>query len=89
MLLNICSEYEKMLCSRIKQHNYRSVIGEKCTNDHIWSFLVFLHCDVVDIPMNIVLSSSNRNRISPTGRRRGGHNCLRRAVARIGHWLVK
>jgi hypothetical protein len=41
----------------------------------------FLHCDVIDLPMNIVLSSSNRNRISPMGRRRGGNGCLRRAVA--------
>jgi hypothetical protein len=31
--------------------------------------------------VNIVLSSSNRNIISPTGRRNGGHGCLRGAVA--------
>jgi hypothetical protein len=55
-----------MQCSRIKQHNYRSVVDEKRTNDHVWSFLGFLHCDVIDLSMNIVLSSSNRNKISPT-----------------------
>jgi hypothetical protein len=40
-----------------------------------------LHCDVMDLSVNIVLSSSNRNRISPMGRCRGGHGCLRSAVA--------
>jgi hypothetical protein len=38
---------------------------------------------MIDLPVNIVLSSSNRNRISPMGRRRGGHSYLRRVVARI------
>jgi hypothetical protein len=61
-----------MRCSRIKQHNCRSVIDEKHTNDHIWSFLGFLHCDVIDLPVNIVQPSNKRNRISSTGRRRGG-----------------
>jgi hypothetical protein len=28
---------------------------------------------VIDLSMNIVLPSSNRNRISPMGRCRGGH----------------
>jgi hypothetical protein len=73
-----------MQCSRIKQHNYRSVINEKHTNDHVWSFKGFLHCNVIGLPVNIVLSSSNRNRISPMGRRRGGRSCLRRAVTWIG-----
>jgi hypothetical protein len=89
MLLNIWSGYERMRCFRIKQHNYRSVVDEKHTNDHVWSFLGFLHYDVIDLPMNIVLSSSNRNRISPTGRRRGGHYYLRRAVVQIGALVVK
>jgi hypothetical protein len=84
MLLNICSGYERMQCSRIKQHNCRSVVDEKHTNDHVWSFLGFLHCDVIDLSVNLVLSSSNRNRISPTDRRRGGHGCMRRAVALTG-----
>jgi hypothetical protein len=44
---------------------------------------------VIDLSMNIVLSSSNRNRISPTGRRRGGHDCLRRAVALTGALVGK
>jgi hypothetical protein len=89
MLLNICSGYERMRCFRIKQHNYRSVIDEKHTNDHVWSFLGFLHCDVIDLPANIVLSSSNRNIISPMGRCRGGHNYLRRVVAWIGALVCK
>jgi hypothetical protein len=70
-------------------NNCRSVIDEKHTNDHIWSFLGFLHCDVIDLSTNIVLSSSNRNRISPTGRCRGGHGCLRRAVALAGALVGK
>jgi hypothetical protein len=78
-----------MRCSRIKQYNYRSVVDEKRTNDHVWSFLGFLHCDVIDLPINIVLSSSNGNRISPTSRHRGGHNCLRMVVARIGALVGK
>jgi hypothetical protein len=41
----------------------------------------FLHCDVIDLPTNIVLSSSNRNRIRPMGRCRGGNGYLRRVVA--------
>jgi hypothetical protein len=78
-----------MQCSRIKQHNCRSVIDEKCTNDHVWSFLGFLHCDVIDLSTNIVLSSNNRNRISPTGRCKGGHDCLRRVVALTGALVGK
>jgi hypothetical protein len=62
----------------------QSVINKKRTNDHVWSFLGFLHCDVIDLSVNIVLSSNNRNIISPTGRRRGGHICLRRAVELTG-----
>jgi hypothetical protein len=89
MLLNACSGYEIMRCSKIKQHNCRSVIDEKRTNDHIWSFLGFLHCDVINLLVNIVLSRSNRGRISPMGRRRGGHDCLRRVVAWIGALVGK
>jgi hypothetical protein len=44
---------------------------------------------MIDISMNIVLSSSNRNRISPMGRRRGGQSCLRRAVALAGALIGK
>jgi hypothetical protein len=85
MLLNICNRYERMQCSRIKQHHSKSIVDEKHTNDHVWSFLG----DVIDLPTDIVLSSSNRNRISPTGRRRGGHCYLRRAVVRIGALVIK
>jgi hypothetical protein len=44
---------------------------------------------MINLPMNIVLSSSNRNGISPMGRRRGGHSCLRWAVVRIGTLVGK
>jgi hypothetical protein len=44
---------------------------------------------MIDLPMYIVLPSSNNNRISSTGRRRGGHSCLRRAVAWIGAFVSK
>jgi hypothetical protein len=89
MLVNICSRYERMQCSRIKQHNCKSVIDEKHTNDHVWSFLGFLHYDMIDLPVNIVLPGSNWKRISSTGRHRGGHNCLGRAVAWIAALVGK
>jgi hypothetical protein len=44
---------------------------------------------MIDLSANIVLSSSNRNRISPMGRRRGGHDCMRRAVALAGALVGK
>jgi hypothetical protein len=89
MLLNICSGYERMRCSRIKQHNCRSVVDEKHTNDHVWCFLGFLHCDMIDLPVDVVLLGSNRYRISSTGRRRGGHSRLRRVGAWIGALVGK
>jgi hypothetical protein len=84
MLLNICCRYERMRCSRMKQHNCRSVVDEKHTNGNVRSFQGFLHSNMVDSPMGIVLLSSNSNRVSSMGRRRCGHSCLRRAGARIG-----
>jgi hypothetical protein len=89
MLLDICSGYEIMRCSRIKQHNCRSVVDEKCTNDHVRSFLGFLHCDMIDLSVDIVLPSSNRNRISPTSRCGGGHGFLRSVVALVGALVGK
>jgi hypothetical protein len=80
---------KKMQYSSIKQHNCRSVIDKKHTNDHVWSFLGFLHCDMIDLPMNIVLLGSNWNRISSMGRCRGGHSCLGRAVVWIGALIGK
>jgi hypothetical protein len=65
----------------MKHHNCRSVIDEKYTNDDVWSFLGFIHYDMIDLLVNIVLPSSNWNRISSTGRHRGGHSCPRRVVA--------
>ncbi len=84
MLPNICSGYERMRCSRIKQHNCRSVVDEKCTNDHIWSFLGFLHCDMIDSPMGVVLLGSNRNRVGSTGRGRCSYSRLIDMSAQIG-----
>jgi hypothetical protein len=89
MLLNICSRYERMQCPRIKQHNCREVIDGKHTDDHVRSFLGFLNCDMIDLSVNIVLPSSNRNRICPTGRCRSGCSCWRRAATRIGTLVGK
>jgi hypothetical protein len=60
-----------------------SVIDGKHTNDNIWSFLGFLHSNMVGSPTCIVLLGSNRNRVSPTGRCRCRHNYLRR----VGGWI--
>jgi hypothetical protein len=89
MLLNICSRYERMRWSRMKQHNYREVADGKRTDDHVRSILGFLNCDMIDLSTNEVLPSSNRNRICPTGRRRSGRSCQRRTVARIGTLVGK
>jgi hypothetical protein len=68
----------------MKQHNCRSVIDEKHTNDNIRSFLSFLHSNMVDPPPNIVLLGNNRSRVGSMGRHRGRHSCLRRPGAWIG-----
>jgi hypothetical protein len=78
-----------MRCSRIKQHNCRKVVDGKRTNDHVRSFLGFLNYDMIDLSVNVVLPSSNRNRICPTGRCRSGRSCRRRAAARIGTLVGK
>jgi hypothetical protein len=44
---------------------------------------------MIDLPANIVLLGSNMNRISSTGRHRGGHSCLRTAGAWIGALVGK
>jgi hypothetical protein len=44
---------------------------------------------MIEFSANIVLRSSNKNKISPTGRHRGGHGCLRRAVALAGALVGK
>jgi hypothetical protein len=67
MLPNICNRYERMRCSRIKQHNCRSVIDEKLTNNNIKSFLCFFHGHMIDSPTGVVLLGSNRNRVGSTG----------------------
>jgi hypothetical protein len=73
-----------MRCSRIKQHNCRSVVDEKHTNDHVWSFLGFLHSNMVDSPTSIVLVGSNRNRVGSTiGGRRSSNSLIGMGV-RIG-----
>jgi hypothetical protein len=89
MLLNICSGYKRMRCYRIKQHNCREVVDGKRTDDHIRSFLGFLNYDMIDLSVNEVLPSSNRNRICPTGRRRSGRSCRRRTIVQIGTLVGK
>jgi hypothetical protein len=70
--------------SRIKQHNSRCVIDEKHTNDHIQSFLSFLHRNMVDSPMSIVLLGINRNRVGSTSGGRCSSSRLIGTGARIG-----
>jgi hypothetical protein len=84
MLPNICSRYERMRCSRVKQRNYRSVIDEKHIGDHVWSFLGFLYSNMVDSPTNIVLLGSNRNRVDSMGRGRYSYSNLISTGAQIG-----
>jgi hypothetical protein len=76
MLLNICSRYKRMRCSRIEQHYSRSVIDEKHTNDNIRSFLRFFHSHMIDSPMGVVLLGSNRNKVGSTGRGRCSYSRL-------------
>jgi hypothetical protein len=73
-----------MRCSRIKQHNCKSVIEEKHTNDNIWSFRGFFYSNIVDSPTSIVLLGSNRNRVGSTGRGRCSSSSLISTGARIG-----
>jgi hypothetical protein len=63
MLFDICNRYKRLRCSRIKQHNRRSVVDEKHTNDNIRSFLRFFHDHMIDSPTGVVLLGSNRNRV--------------------------
>jgi hypothetical protein len=70
MLPNICSIHARMRCSRIKQHNCRSGIDEKHTNDNIRSFLHFFHDHMIDNPMGIVLLGSNGDRVGSMSRGR-------------------
>jgi hypothetical protein len=44
---------------------------------------------MIDLPANIVLLGSYKNRISSMGRRGGGHSCLRRVGAWIGALVGK
>jgi hypothetical protein len=75
MLPNICNRYERMQCSRIKQHYCRSVVDEKHTNENIRSFLRFFH--------------SNRNRVGSTGRGRCSYSGLISTSVLIGASVVK
>jgi hypothetical protein len=84
MLPNICNRYERMQCSIIKQHYYRSVVDEKHTNDNIRSFLRFFHSHMIDSPTGVVLLGSNRNRIGSTGRGKCSYSRLTNTSARIG-----
>jgi hypothetical protein len=84
MLPNICSRYERMRCSRIKQHNCRSVIEEKHTNDNIRSFLRFFHGHMIDSHTGVVLLGSNRNRVGSIGRARCSYSVLIGMSVQIG-----
>jgi hypothetical protein len=88
MLPNICSRYERMRCSRIKQHNYRSVIDEKHTKDNIRSLLHFFHGHMIDFTMGVVLLGSNRNRVGSTSRGRCSYGRLIGTSAQVGHRLA-
>jgi hypothetical protein len=69
-----------MRCSRIKQHNHKSVIDEKHTNDHVWSFL---HCGMIDSSTVIVLLGSNWNRVGSTS----GGRCSSSSRIGTGAWV--
>jgi hypothetical protein len=84
MFPNICSTYARMHCSIIKQHDCRSVVDGKRTNDNIRSFLCFFHGNKVESPTSIVLLGSNRNRVGSTGRGRCSCSGLISMSARIG-----
>jgi hypothetical protein len=84
MLLNICNRYEKMRCSRIEQHYYRSVVDEKYTNDNIRSFLLLFHNHMIDSPTGVVMLGRNRNRVGSMGRGRCSYSRLTDTSARIG-----
>jgi hypothetical protein len=65
-------------------HNCISVIDEKHTNDHICSFLGFLYNNMIDLPTNIVLLSSNMNRVGSMGRGRCSCNRWVGVWTRVG-----
>jgi hypothetical protein len=69
---------------RIKQHNYKSVIDEKCTNDNIRSFLCLFHDHMIDSPTDVVMLGSNRNIVSSMGRGRCSCSGLNSMSAWIG-----
>jgi hypothetical protein len=73
-----------MQCSRIKQHNCRSVIDEKHTNANIMSFLHFFHGHVIDSSTGVDLFGSNMNRVGSTGRGRCSCSGMISMSARIG-----
>jgi hypothetical protein len=73
---NICSRYERLHCSRIKQHNYRGVIDEKHTSDYIRRFMRFFHGHTIVSPTGVVLLDSNRNRVGSMGRVRCSYSGL-------------
>jgi hypothetical protein len=84
MFPNMCSRYERMRCSRIEQHYYRSVVDEKHSNDNIRSFLCFFHSHMIDSPTGVVLLGSNMNRGGSTGRGRCSYSRLTDTSTQIG-----
>jgi hypothetical protein len=63
--------------------NCRSIVDDKHINDHVRSFLGFLHNNMVDSPISIVLLGSNRNRVDSTSRGR----CSSSSMISIGAWI--
>jgi hypothetical protein len=84
MLPNICSRYERMRCSRIEQHYYRSVVDEKHTNDNIRSFVRFFHSHMIDSLTGVILLGIDRNRVGSTGMGNCSYSRLTDMSARIG-----
>jgi hypothetical protein len=45
--------------------HYRGVINKKHTNDHVWSFLGFLHNDMIDLPMKKLCLAATGIELAP------------------------
>jgi hypothetical protein len=59
-------------------------LTKKHTKDNIWSFLGFLHSNMIDSPSSIVLLGGNRNRVGSTGRGRCRCSWMISMSARVG-----
>jgi hypothetical protein len=54
-------------CDSLESNN-KSGVDEKHTKDNIWSFLNFLHNNMIDSSSIVVLLGDNRNEVGTTGR---------------------